>query len=133
MIPRVQITTFLMFAGAAQSALRSYVALFPDSRIVTLELYGAGERGSKGSVKRAVFELHGVRYMCIDSPAQHDFTFTPSISLYVECDSLQQFEHFCATLSVEGKVFMPPAACGFSQRFAWLQDRFGVSWQFNLP
>ena len=129
----MQLTTFLMFAGTAQSALRSYVALFPDSRIVSLELYQAGERGSAGSVKRAVFELHGVRYICIDSPVQHDFTFTPAISLFVECDSLQQFEHLVTTLSVEGKVFMPPAAYGFSQRFAWLQDRFGVSWQFNLP
>jgi predicted 3-demethylubiquinone-9 3-methyltransferase (glyoxalase superfamily) len=129
----MQISTFLMFAGTAQSALRSYVALFPDSRIVSLELYGAGERGSEGSVKRAVFELHGVRYMCVDSPVHHDFTFTPSISLFVECDSLAQFEQLCTALSAEGKVFMAPAAYGFSQRFAWLQDRFGVSWQFNLP
>jgi predicted 3-demethylubiquinone-9 3-methyltransferase (glyoxalase superfamily) len=129
----MQITTFLMFSGAAQSALRSYVELFPDSRIVSLELYGPGERGSEGSVKRAVFELNGVRYMCVDSPVQHDFSFTPSISLFVNCDSLQQFEHLCATLSADGKVFMPAAAYGFSQRFAWFQDRFGVSWQFNLP
>jgi predicted 3-demethylubiquinone-9 3-methyltransferase (glyoxalase superfamily) len=129
----MQITTFLMFAGTAQSALRTYVALFPDSRIVSLELYQAGERGSAGSVKRAVFELHGVRYMCVDSPVQHDFTFTPAISLFVECESLPQFEHLVANLSAEGKVFMPAAAYGFSQRFAWLQDRFGVSWQFNLP
>jgi len=129
----MQISTFLMFAGTAQSALRSYVALFPDSRIVSLELYGAGERGSEGSVKWAVFELHGVRYMCVDSPVHHDFTFTPSISLFVECDSLAQFEQLCTALSAEGKVFMAPAAYGFSQRFAWLQDRFGVSWQFNLP
>jgi predicted 3-demethylubiquinone-9 3-methyltransferase (glyoxalase superfamily) len=128
----MQITTFLMFAGSAQSALRSYVALFPDSRIISLELYAAGERGSEGSVKRAVFELHGVRYMCLDSPVQHDFSFTPSVSLFVECDSLEQFERLCTALSAEGKVFMAPAAYGFSQRFAWLQDRFGVSWQFNL-
>jgi predicted 3-demethylubiquinone-9 3-methyltransferase (glyoxalase superfamily) len=129
----MQITTFLMFAGTAQSALRSYVALFSDSRIVSLELYGPGEVGAAGSVKRAIFELHGTRYMCIDSPVHHDFSFTPSISLYVQCDSLEQFEHLYASLSAEGKVFMAPAAYGFSQRFAWIQDRFGLSWQFNLP
>ncbi|HTC53102.1 MAG TPA: VOC family protein [Steroidobacteraceae bacterium] len=129
----MQLTPFLMFAGNAQSALRSYVALFPDSRILSLELYAAGERGSEGSVKRAVFELNGARYMCIDSPVQHDFTFTPSISLFVECDSLPQFEQLLAALSIEGKVLMPAGAYGFSQRFAWIQDRFGVSWQFNLP
>ncbi len=128
----MQLTTFLMFTGAAQRALRSYVELFPQSRIVSLELYGPGERGAEGSVKRAVFELNGVRYMCIDSPAQHDFTFTPSISLFVECDSLEQFEHLVAALGVEGKMLMPAGGYGFSQRLAWLQDRFGVSWQFNL-
>jgi predicted 3-demethylubiquinone-9 3-methyltransferase (glyoxalase superfamily) len=129
----MQITTFLMFAGTAHSALRSYVELFPHSSIVSLELYGTGERGAEGSVKRAVFELNGVRYRCIDSPAHHDFTFTPSVSLFVECDSLEQFEHLVAALSADGKFFMPAGAYGFSQRFAWLQDRFGVSWQFNLP
>jgi predicted 3-demethylubiquinone-9 3-methyltransferase (glyoxalase superfamily) len=129
----MQITTFLMFDGNAQSALRSYVALFPDSRIVSLELYAPGERGSAGSVKRAIFELNGVRYRCVDTPVHHDFTFTPAISLFVDCDDLAQFEHLFAALSAEGKVFMAPGAYGFSARFAWLQDRFGVSWQFNLP
>lgn len=128
----MQLTTFLMFTGAAQSALRCYVELFPQSRIVSLELYGPGERGAEGSVKRAVFELNGVRYMCVDSPVQHDFTFTPSISLFVECDAREQFEQLVAALGVEGKMLMPAGAYGFSQRFAWLQDRFGVSWQFNL-
>jgi len=128
----MQLSTFLMFTGAAQSALRRYVELFPHSRIVSLELYGPGERGAEGSVKRAVFELNGVRYMCIDSPAVHDFTFTPSISLFVECDGLEQLEHLVAALGAEGKMLMPAGNYGFSQRFAWLQDRFGVSWQFNL-
>ncbi len=73
----MQITTFLMFDGNAQSALRSYVALFPDSRIVSLELYAPGERGSAGSVKRAIFELNGVRYRCVDTPVHHDFNVHP--------------------------------------------------------
>jgi uncharacterized glyoxalase superfamily protein PhnB len=36
-------------------------------------------------------------------------------------------------LSEGGQVLMPPDAYGFSRRFTWVQDRFGVSWQLNLP
>jgi predicted 3-demethylubiquinone-9 3-methyltransferase (glyoxalase superfamily) len=32
-----------------------------------------------------------------------------------------------------GHYLMAPANYGFSQWFCWLQDRWGVSWQFNLP
>jgi len=34
-------------------------------------------------------------------------------------------------LSDEGRVFMPLGNYDFSQRFGWLSDRFGVSWQLN--
>jgi predicted 3-demethylubiquinone-9 3-methyltransferase (glyoxalase superfamily) len=29
-------------------------------------------------------------------------------------------------------VLMPPNNYGFSKKFGWLNDRFGVSWQLNL-
>ncbi|WP_240618312.1 VOC family protein [Halomonas heilongjiangensis] len=32
----------------------------------------------------------------------------------------------------EAKVLVPPDDYGFSTRFTWLNDRFGVSWQLNL-
>jgi predicted 3-demethylubiquinone-9 3-methyltransferase (glyoxalase superfamily) len=129
----MNIAPLLMFPGTAQRAMRKYVALFPGSRIVSLETYAAGEPGAEGTVKRAVFELHGSRFLCIDSPVAHDFSFTPSISLFVDCDTLDQFERALAALSQNGKVFMPAAAYGFSQRFAWIADDFGVSWQLNVP
>lgn len=129
----MQITTFLMFAGAAEEAMNIYVSLFPGSRIVSLERYGPGEPGQERTVKRAVFELCGLRLVCIDSPVPHAFTFTPAISLFVDCDNRQELDHAFQRLSAEGQVLMPPAAYGFSTWFAWVQDRFGVSWQLNLP
>lgn len=129
----MRVTTFLMFAGSAEAAMNAYVALFPGSRIVEIERYGEGEAGPAGTVKLAVCELAGMRLMCIDSPVQHAFTFTPATSLFVDCDDAQQFERLCAALIDGGQTLMPADAYGFSRRFAWVQDRFGVSWQINLP
>ena len=129
----MQIATFLMFTGAAEEAMRFYVSLFPRSRIVSVERYGPNEQGAEGSVKRAEFEINATRFMCIDSPVQHAFGFTPSISLFVDCDTRDELDRAIEALGREGQVLMPPAAYGFSRWFAWVQDRFGVSWQLNLP
>ncbi|MBZ0329748.1 VOC family protein [Halomonas sp. ANAO-440] len=126
------VTPQLMFDGNAEQAIRFYVSLFEEAEIVRLERYGPGEPGSEGSVKQAEFTMAGRRYTCIDSPVKHDFTFTPSISLFVECESTGEFERLLEQLSEQGKTLMPPDDYGFSTRFTWLNDRFGVSWQLNL-
>ena len=63
----MQITTFLMFSGTAEEAMSFYVSIFPSSRIVAINRYGAGEPGKEGTVKQAVFELNTTKFMCIDS------------------------------------------------------------------
>ena len=124
---------FLMFqGGVAQSALDLYFATFPDSRMVRVELYGPGEPGPAGTVKVAVFTLCGREFMCSDSPVPHQFSFTPSSSTFVDFDSAEQLERAFHALSEGGQVLMPPNNYGFSKRFGWLADRFGVSWQLNL-
>jgi len=69
--------------------------------------------------------------MCIDSPSVHEFTFTPSISLFVDCESVEEIEKLYSALSKDGKEFMPLGEYGFSEKFGWCQDRFGVSWQLT--
>jgi predicted 3-demethylubiquinone-9 3-methyltransferase (glyoxalase superfamily) len=70
--------------------------------------------------------------MAIDSPVKHDFTFTPAMSLFVDCADEAEIDALFAKLSEGGKVLMPLAAYPFSRKFGWLSDRFGVSWQLNL-
>ena len=70
--------------------------------------------------------------ICIDSPMKHAFTFTASMSLFVDCESEAELDSAFARLSEGGAVFMPPGNYGFSPKFAWLSDRFGVSWQLNV-
>ena len=60
------------------------------------------------------------------------FAFTPSSSLFVTCESEAEFDRLSAALTEDGEVLMPPDNYGFSRKFAWVNDRFGVSWQLNL-
>ena len=126
------VTPFLMFQGRAEEALNFYCQIIPDSRIIELQRYGPEGPGKEGSVKMARTSIGGLEVMGIDSPVEHAFTFTPSFSLFVTCRSEQEFEAIVAAIGEGGGVLMPPDNYGFSRRFAWLNDRFGVSWQLNL-
>src|SRR3712207_9218650 len=81
----------------------------------------------------ATFSIAGQVFRCFDSPPVHDFTFTPSFSVFVDVESAEELDRLFAGLSDGGKVLMPLDAYDFSRRFGWVVDRFGVSWQLNLP
>ena len=116
-------TTFLMFAGQAEEAMKFYTSLFKQSEIINITRYGANEAGAEGTVQHATFTLGGQEFMCIDSSAQHAFTFTPSISLYVRCDTEEEVDRVFAALSQGGQVLMPLDHYPFSAKFGWLSDR----------
>ena len=127
-------TPFLMFQGAdAEEAIGFYVSLFADGEILSMEKFGPGGPGREGTVMRALFRVAGQKVMATDSPPVHDFGFTPSFSLFVECDDEAELDRLAQKLGEGGSVLMPPGDYGFSRKFTWLADRFGVSWQLNLP
>jgi predicted 3-demethylubiquinone-9 3-methyltransferase (glyoxalase superfamily) len=129
-------TTFLMFvgdkAGKAEEAMRFYTSLFMDSEIKSMTKYQADEQGGKkGMVKHAVFKLQGQEYMAIDSTAPHQFTFTPSISIFIQCEDEAEIDDLYKKLSQAGRELMPLDNYGFSRKFGWVNDRYGVSWQIT--
>lgn len=124
---------FLMFEGKAEEALTLYCRIVPASRILDMDRYGAGEAGPEGSVRLARAEIAGLEVLASDSYVSHAFTFTPSISLFVTCASEDEQSRIVRELGEGGAMLMPLDNYGFSRRFAWLNDRFGVSWQINLP
>jgi predicted 3-demethylubiquinone-9 3-methyltransferase (glyoxalase superfamily) len=130
---KLQVRPFLMFVGTAEAAMNFYVSLFDDAKIISIEKYGAGAMGAEGSVKKATFALAGQEFLCIDSPVKHDFTFTPSISLFVDFDDETRLNDVFSKLADGGKILMPLAEYPFARKFAWLADKFGVSWQLSLP
>lgn len=126
------VTPFLMFDGKAEEAMNWYVSLIRNSAVSSIERYGRGGPGKEGSVVHATFSLNGRELMCIDSPVKHQFTFTPAISLFVDCESESEVDRLFAALSAGGVIMMPLGAYPFSRRFGWLADKYGVSWQLRL-
>ena len=69
---------------------------------------------------QARFTLNGREFICFDSPIKHQFTFTPAMSLLVECRSEAEVDRLFAALSAGGRVLMPLDSYPFSKRFGWL-------------
>lgn len=130
------ITTTLMFvgeqAGKAEEAIKFYTSLFPHSEIIGIQRYEAGEHEPAGSARIARFTINGTEFRALDSHLDHQFTFTPCMSLYVECESTSEIEKAFRALAEGGSELMPLDNYGFSQKFGWLNDKYGVSWQLNL-
>lgn len=121
---RIQkITPCLMFVGdqhgKAEAAMNEYISLFNDSRIESIERYGPGEGEPLGTVKQAAFLLNGQEFRVMDSSLNHQFTFTPAISFFVNCVNQEEVDRLWEKLT-EGGEEQP---CG------WLRDKYGVSWQ----
>src|SRR5699024_2955323 len=128
-----KVIPFLMFQdGKAEEAMDYYTSLIEDSKITSIVRYGADEAGDEGTVMQATFTLKGQEFMCIDSNVIHEFTFAPAFSIYIICDTEIEIERLYKELSEDGQILMPIGDYGFSKRFGWINDRFGVSWQLNL-
>lgn len=126
-------TPFLMFQqGKAQAALDFWIETVPGSRIESVERFGAEGPGPEGTILRAHAVIAGQKVMVHDSFLQHGFDFTPSWSFFLDVAGETEFDRLFAALSEGGGVLMPPDNYGWSARFGWCSDRFGISWQVNL-
>jgi predicted 3-demethylubiquinone-9 3-methyltransferase (glyoxalase superfamily) len=118
-----KITPFLMFVGKqhgkTEEAIKFYSSHLENSRIEQVERYGPGQGEPEGTVMHARFSLGGQEFMAMDSNREHDFTFTPAISFYINCDTQREIDELWDKFS-EGGEKQP---CG------WVQDKYGVSWQ----
>jgi predicted 3-demethylubiquinone-9 3-methyltransferase (glyoxalase superfamily) len=127
-----KIQPFLMFEGKAEEALNFYVSLFPGAEVLGVLRHGPTGSGVEGSLVKASFRIGGQTILCTDSTVKHDFSFTPEFSLFVECDSEDEIRRLYSALLAGGSAPMPIGEYGFSRMFAWVNDRYGVSWQLNL-
>jgi predicted 3-demethylubiquinone-9 3-methyltransferase (glyoxalase superfamily) len=127
-----KITTFLMFDGNAEEAMNFYISLFEDSKVEEISRYGQEGPGTEGKVIQALFSMNGQDFMCIDSTAKHGFSLTPAMSFFVNCDTEEEFIQLYSKLVEEGQVYMPLGKYPFSEKYSWLADKFGISWQLNL-
>jgi predicted 3-demethylubiquinone-9 3-methyltransferase (glyoxalase superfamily) len=112
-----KISPFLWFDNQAEEAMNFYVSIFKNAKIGNVSRYGDAGPGPKGSVMVASFELDGMKFTALNGGPQ--YKFTEAISLYVDCDSQEEVDHYWEKLSAGGQV----------QQCGWLKDKFGLSWQ----
>jgi predicted 3-demethylubiquinone-9 3-methyltransferase (glyoxalase superfamily) len=112
-----KITTFLWFDGKAEEAMRFYVSIFKNSKVGSITRYGDAGPGPKGTVMIVTFQLDGQEFIALNGGPQ--FTFSPAISLVVNCETQEEVDAFWEKLSEGGEKLQ----CG------WLRDKYGLSWQ----
>lgn len=106
-----KIVPFLWFDGQAEEAMKFYVSIFKNSKIVSLM------PGPNGTVMGGSFQLEGQQFSALNGGPQ--YKFTPAISLFVNCETQQEVDELWERLSAGGEK----SQCG------WLKDKFGLSWQ----
>jgi len=112
-----KITPFLWFDHNAEEAVNFYTAIFRNSKIVNVSRYGETGPGPVGAVMSLTFQLEGQDFIALNGGPH--FTFSPAISLFVNCASQEEVDALWEKLSAGGEAIQ----CG------WLRDPFGVSWQ----
>jgi len=112
-----KITPFLWFNGKAEEAANFYTSIFKNSKILNIARYGEAGPGPKGTVMVATFQIEGQKFMALNGGPQ--YTFSPAISFYVDCETQSEVDELWEKLSAGGSEVQ----CG------WLRDKFGVSWQ----
>ena len=121
-----KITPHLWFDKEALEAAELYVSAIPGSRITNVsKLTGT----PSGDCDLVFFELAGLPFMAISAGPL--FHFNPSVSFHLKCGTIEEVDALWERLSPGGKVLMPIAAYPFSQRYGWLEDKYGLSWQIG--
>jgi predicted 3-demethylubiquinone-9 3-methyltransferase (glyoxalase superfamily) len=111
------IAVCLWFDGNGEEAANFYVSVFPDSKIVSASRYPEGSPYEPGSVMTVEFELAGRPFMVLNGGPE--YTFSPAISLSIECRDQREVDTYWQRLSDGGREVQ----CG------WVEDKYGLSWQ----
>jgi predicted 3-demethylubiquinone-9 3-methyltransferase (glyoxalase superfamily) len=118
-----KITPCLWFDDRAEEAAKFYTAIFPNSKILNISLYGeAGQEvhgKPPGSVMTVAFELAGQTFTALNGGPI--FKFNEAISLQVDCETQEEVDNYWQKLSEGGDEK--------AQQCGWLKDKYGVSWQ----
>ena len=128
------ITPFLWFDDQAEEAVGFYVSLFKQSKIETKTYYNediakVAER-PVGSLMAVDFQLEGQDFVALNG--NDDSSFTPATSFFVSCETPEEIDRLWQKLTEGGSVLMPLGQYPFSERYGWLQDKYGLSWQLIL-
>jgi len=118
-----QITPNLWFNNNAKEAVDFYLSVFKDGIVTNTDHYtdyGKDITGhNKGEIVTIEFEILGTKFTAIN--AGPEFSFNPSVSFMIECDTQEELDNYYEKLSASPEA----EQCG------WVQDKYGVSWQIS--
>jgi len=129
-----KITPFLWFDNQAEEAADFYVSLFKNSKINNTMRYN--EESAKasgreaGSVMTIGFELLGQKFAAINGGPV--FKFNPSISFSINLETEDEVEKLWSALIDGGSALMDLGKYDWSEKYGWLQDKYGISWQISI-
>ena len=112
-----KITPFLWFDHQAEEAMEFYVSIFPNSKVLSVNRYGPNAPMPEGTVMTAIFELNGLRFIALNGGQVYNFS--PATSFVVDCEDQAEVDYYWEKLGEGGSY----------NRCAWLDDKFGVTWQ----
>ncbi len=126
-----KITPNLWFDRQAEEAAKFYTSIFKNSRIGRIiraskagfETHGLPE----GTVMTIEFEIERQKFSAINGGPL--FKFTPAVSFLVACNTKEEVDALWEELSEDGKALMELGEYPFSEKYGWVQDRYGLSWQ----
>lgn len=119
-----RITPHLWFDKQARQATEFYTSLFPNSKLTSITTL---RNTPSGDTDVVAFVLSGQSFMAISAGPL--FKFNPSVSFLVACRTIGEVDAVWGRLSEGGSALMPLDAYPFSERYGWLEDRYGLSWQ----
>lgn len=126
-----KIIPHLWFDKNAEEAVAFYTSVFGNARICSTAHYPDAGREihgmDAGSVMTVEFEIEGYRMMALNGGPV--FTFTPAISMFVQCKDKEEVTMLWEKLSQGGSALMELAAYPFSECYGWLKDKYGMTWQ----
>ncbi|GAA4302863.1 VOC family protein [Compostibacter hankyongensis] len=123
--------TCLWFPHQAEEAATFYTALFKNSKITDI-LRNTGDvpDSPEGVVVAVGFSLEGEQFMTLNGRTESGFN--PAISFIVNCRTDGEITALWDKLSAGGQVLMPLDKYPFSDKYGWVQDKYGLSWQLML-
>lgn len=108
----------LWFDNNAKEAAEFYGSVFGNLKII-----------SENPIV-VIFELHGEKFMALNGGPM--FKFNPSCSIFVACETIEEIDNAWKKLAEGGSPLMPLDKYPWSNRFGWIQDKFGLSWQLMI-
>ncbi len=129
-----KIIPHLWFDDRAEEAASFYTSLFDPSRVGATTRYGREgfeiHGQPEGKVMTVEFDLEGYRFIGLNGGPH--FSFTPAISFFVAAETEAEIHRLWEAFSDGGSALMELGAYDWSEKYGWVQDRFGLSWQLAL-